>query len=358
MSTTPLRYTGLIALTTVLAACNDGGGGGGGSSDPDFTRDVPDEDVAVKEENAEEVTDSSLRSADTIIGQGASGGGYGTPTIRSASDIPGDQSLVGSVHRFIESAREGASGLSTRATQSDTVNCSSSGTLSYSYTYPDDGDYTSQGAEWSMDFDNCVESGSRYNGSFTMTFEDGYDSGSMGDDWEVGWKLDYDDYRSEDATSGNLVWRAHGDMKLTFGSQTNDSAFTSAQQSFYYIISGDSFYVAYDDEVAHNRNYRLEYRIGASGDYLFAYDTQASTTGTGGWITVETTEKFEWSSSNYPENGELYIAGGRTDDPTQPTYVRLKAVQAGTTPQYYVDSGSGEVGPETFQNWDSLISEL
>lgn len=358
MSTKPLRYAGLIALTTVLAACDDGGGGGG-SSDPDFTRDVPQEDTEVKEENAEEVTDSSLRSADTIIGQGASGGGYGTPTIRSASEIPGDDSLVGSVHRFVEAARDGSSGVSTRATQSDTVNCDS-GSWTYSYTYPDNGDTTTQGAEWSMDFDNCVLSDTRYDGGFTMTFEDGYDTDTNTGDWEASWKLDYDDYRSENASSGDLTWRAHGDMKLTFGSQTDDSEFTSAQQSFYYLISGDSFYVAYDDEVAHNRNYRLEYRIGASGDYLFAYDTQASTTGTGGWITVETTEKFEWSSGgSYPFNGELYVAGGQTDDPTQPSYVRLTAVnQGGSKPQYYVDSGSGEVGPETFENWGDLISEL
>ena len=354
MSTKPLRYAGLIALTTVLAACDDGGGGG--SSDPDFTRDVPQEDTEVTEENAEEVTDSSMRSADSMLGQG--GSGPGTPTIRSTSDIPGDNSLVGSVQRFIETAREGSSGPTTRATQSDTVSCTSGGSLSYSYSYPEDGEPTSQGAEWSMSFDNCVESGNRYNGSFTMTFEDGYDANTTSDDWEANWNLDYDDYRSEDATNGDLIWRAHGDMGLTFGSQTNDNQFLTEQQSSYYIISGDSFYVAYDDEVAHNRNYRLEYRIGySSSDLLFSYDTQASTTGTGGWITVKTTEKFEWSAGNYPVTGELYIAGGRTDTPTQPTYVRL-VNQGGSKPQYYVDSGSGPVGPKEFQGWNDLISEL
>ncbi|MGM0412273.1 MAG: hypothetical protein ACQERG_03065, partial [Pseudomonadota bacterium] len=233
-TTTPLRYASLIALSTVLAACNDGGGGGGSGSsdDPEFTRDVPQEDTEVKEENAEEVTDSSIESADTIVGQGASGGGEGTPTIRSASEIPEEQSVVGSVHRFAEAVRDGSSGISTRATQSETLDCTDSGSLTYSYDYPDDGDTTSEGAEWSMEFDDCVESGSRYNGRFTMTFEDEYDSSDT--DWEGSWKLDYDDYQAEEASGGNLIWRAHGDMTLTFGSQTDDSEFSTPQQSFYY----------------------------------------------------------------------------------------------------------------------------
>lgn len=371
MSITPLRYAVLITLATGLAACNDGGGGGGsgdsGSSDPDFTRDVPEEDAEVKEDNADEVTDSSMRSAGTVVGQGSSGG-YGTPDTRAASGASEGDSLVSSVRRFVETAREGASGPSTRATSSEDLDCDSgSGTVTY--TYPDDDDTTSEdmaseGVEWTMDFDNCVWDETKYNGSWTLTFEDDYELDTSEDyeDYEYSWKVEYDDYRAEEADNDDLIWRAHGDMDLTFGRKTDDSEFASEQDASYYIISGDSFYVAYDDEVAQNRDYRLEYRIGEeSGDFLFAYDTQASTTGTGGWITVETTDKFEWSSGNDPEEGELYIASGRTDDPTEPTYVRLEAQHDGNVPQYWFNSGSDESdegSPKDFKNWDELISEL
>ncbi|MFW6349921.1 MAG: hypothetical protein ACOC3U_06090, partial [Thiohalospira sp.] len=261
MSITPLRYAVLITLATGLAACNDGGGGGGsgdsGSSDPDFTRDVPEEDAEVKEDNADEVTDSSLKSADTIVGHGASGGGEGTPDIiRSASKPPKGDSLVSSVRRFVETAREGTSGPSTRATSSEDLDCDSgSGTVTY--TYPDDDDTTSEdmaseGVEWTMDFEGCVDSATdtRYDGSFTLTFDDDYDTDTTDGTGEAGWQLDYDDYRAEEVDSEDLIWRAHGDMELTFGSEKDDSEFASEQDSFYYIISGDSFYVAYDDEVA------------------------------------------------------------------------------------------------------------
>ncbi|MFW5909909.1 MAG: hypothetical protein ACOCUM_03940, partial [Thiohalospira sp.] len=58
---------------------------------------------------------------------------------------------------------------------------------------------------------------------------------------------------------------------------------------------------------------------------------------------------------------EVDIAGGRTDDPTEPTYVRLEAQHDGNVPQYWFNSGSDEsdeVGPKDFKNWDGLISEL
>ena len=361
METAPIRYAGIIALTTVLAACDDDGGGGGNSSYID-RGSVPDQDVEVREDNAEEVSEQSVKTGDNILGDGTVSAGIGsTPDAKMPSSQSGPTlvgSTLGALDRF---GPDGEKGLTTRASGSESYECEGGGSMNVDYQY-DGEDYYSSGSVVSIQYDNCRDGQDvLFRGGYEMTFENDFESNSDTDS-TAEYSVTYDNFRATDG--GDLIWEFDGDMGITWGSKTSDTELDGAE-SYYWIVAGDELYMA-DPEGTHRlRNFDMTYRFEASGSssypaYKFSYDYILSSTDLGGTVNVVTeTPFYRLTEQSQVSEGLIWIYAGSSEDQSQP-HIKLYPSGNSENPVYFEADVDGDgnyekEGPSSALDGDLLF---
>ena len=333
METAPIRYAGIIALTTVLAACDDDGGGGGNSSYID-RGSVPDQDVEVREDNAEEVSEQSVKTGDNILGDGTVSAGIGsTPDAKMPSSQSGPTlvgSTLGALDRF---GPDGEKGLTTRASGSESYECEGGGSMNVDYQYDGQDSYSS-GSVWSIQYKDCRDGqGVLFRGGYEMTFESDYDSNSDTDS-TAEYSVTYDNFRATD--SGDLIWEFDGDMGITWGSKTSDTELDGAD-SYYWIVAGDELYMANPEGTHRLRSFDMTYRYDASSfnAYRFSYDYILSSTDLGGTVTLDTEEDFYLpSGASLFSQGSVWVYAGSSVDKNQP-HIELYDSSNSSSPVYF-----------------------
>lgn len=342
MSITPLHYAVLITLATGLAACNDGGGGSGDSGESGDTtssyidRDsVPEGDVDVREDNAEEVSERSVKTGDTILGDGTVNvGSIGdTPDVK----IPSSQSgptLVGATLGFLDRfGPDGEQALTTRASDSYTNNCPKGGSVTVSYQYDGQDQYASNSV-WSAQFDNCRDTDDvLFRGGYEMTFQSDYDQNS-GSDWTFEYTVTYDSFSATDG--GDVVWEFDGDMGLTWASIISDPKLAGAQ-SYRWTVAGDDLYVADPAGTHRIRDFDMTYRYNLSSydAYRFSYDYILSSTDLGGTVTLDTEADFYLpSGASLFSQGSIWVYAGSSVDKNQP-HIELYNSSNSSSPVYF-----------------------
>jgi hypothetical protein len=343
MSITLFRYASLIALTTALAACDDGGGGGSGDSSTSYIdRDsVPQEDVEVREDNAEEVSERSVTTGDTILGDGTvEVGSIGsTPDVK----IPSSQSgptLVGATLGFLDRfGPDSEQEFTTRASDSYTTDCPNGGNITVSYQYDGQDQYASNSV-WDAQFNDCRDNNDvLFRGGYEMTFESDYDQDS-GTDWTFDYTVTYDNFRASDG--GDVIWEFDGDMGLTWASLSSDPKLNGAQ-SYRWTVSGDDLYMADPDGTHRLRDFDMTYRYPSSFDaYRFSYDYILSSTDLGGTVTLDTEEDFYIpSGASLFSQGSIWIYAGSSVDKNQP-HIELYDSSNSSSPVYFRANVDGD----------------
>jgi hypothetical protein len=301
--------------------------------------------------NAPDVAATAYTTVTSVGSNASSSVGLVGATSVGASGTAADNGLVAvtlqQITRVLEQKAAGGTGFGAMSTATQSVSCSTSGSISYTLTRAADG-IVSNGDSVTITANNCVEGSARYSGSFSAQFANLSGTPSATGAWSATLQMSYSAF-------GIALTDASGTASLTYNGGVSIAVNQVSASNASYTISGSSFgfVFVYQGKTLTQilRNFNLT-GSNVSGTYTssadFALSGSSPTLGTMSY-TVKTNLPFK-RTGTYPSQGSITVTAGNGSS------VKLTAIDS-TYVQLQVDkNGDGVYEESNTMTWVALSS--
>lgn len=332
-----VNATVFASVSVLLGAC---GGGGGGGSDSVTTSSAP---VTISAANASEVAAAAYESTAGLEGGGSGTTSFLTGAVTQTSSINIDfvDILISQVKTAAQLASANAAASLTGVVISETMPCTTSGSISITFDDIDNNQELSTGDSMSFAANDCIEDGMVMNGSVSIN-----NVTVSGDP-----QTPLSPYSMQFRIQANNFTVTEGIESVALNGSMTIAESTSDGVLFTHSISGSSIQVTEGGVTAGLSNFTIE----ASEDnsilpYAYTLDLNATVSSPeiGGSVSIVTDIVFAGFGIDYPSSGQATITGANN---SRVTLIALNSIDV----RLEIDAdGDGAADTITDTTWDAL----
>jgi hypothetical protein len=295
----------LFSCAVVVAACGGGGGGGGSSSSGSSGQASGPAAVSITAANATSVSSEVSGTNQLLLGSGEQINGLPTGAVVESSTK--HFNLVGFSHEQIErltTLQPQSVVVATGVAISQDIPCELGGSISYVFNDNDGSQLFSTGDSAFITFNNCIDSGAKFNGAISVSAVAVNGTIGVGSGQSINATLSFANFK---AVEGSVTDTFNGNLTLAI-TRLDNVVFNAN-------VTGTSFSI---DENGHGvtlTNFALSFQDNKSTQaYSYKSSGTINSAKLNGTATFDTLISFEGTGNANPSKGQMKVTGANASN--------------------------------------------